>query len=94
MEDLQNPNYAKIYVSTALEEYQNDKDAKAFLLVLKDVAEAQGGLTQLAKKTKLNRENLYKVFSAKGNPRLSTVETLLHALGFRLDVQPVTERIA
>jgi probable addiction module antidote protein len=50
------------------------------------VAEAQGGVAQLAEKTKLNRESLYKMLSARGNPELRSLEALLQALGLRLAV--------
>ncbi len=88
-ERLADPEYARVFLDVALEEYEQDGDTEAFLLALRDVAEAQGGLTQLAKRTKLNRQNLYRALSAKGNPRLQTVETILHGLGFRLSVEPV-----
>lgn len=32
-------------------------------------AEAQGGMSQLAQQSELNRENLYRTLSLKGNPR-------------------------
>jgi probable addiction module antidote protein len=89
LKDLQDPEYAKTYLSVALEEYEQDKDASAFLTALRDVAEAQGGLTRLSKRTHLNRQNLYKALSPKGNPRLETIDTLLHGLGFRLDIVPL-----
>lgn len=92
-EDLKNSDYARDYLSIALEEYEKDKDSRAFLTALRDVAEARGGLGQLARKTNLNRENLYKVLSSKGNPRLDTIESLLHGLGYRLDIQPIEKRI-
>jgi probable addiction module antidote protein len=89
IEDLKDPHYARTYLSIALETYEKDKDSVSFLTALRDVAEARGGMTQLSRKTNLNRENLYKVLSSKGNPRFSTIETLLHGLGFRLDIQPI-----
>ncbi len=92
MEDLKDPQYAKMYLSVALETYEQDKDSTAFLKALRDVVEARGGMTQLSKKTNLNRENLYKVLSSKGNPRLNTIGNLLHGLGFRLDVQTLEQR--
>lgn len=92
-EDLKKSDYARDYLSIALEEYEKDKDSIAFLTALRDVAEARGGLGQLARKTNLNRENLYKVLSSKGNPRLDTIESLLHGLGYRLDIQPIEKRI-
>ncbi len=86
---LRDPEEARVYLSVALEEYEEDGDAEAFLLALRDVAEARGGLTKLAERTKLNRQNLYKALSEKGNPRLQTVGAILHELGFRLSVEPV-----
>ena len=82
IESLQNPREAEAYLNAALEE----EDPELFLLALRNVAEAQGGVAQLAEKTKLNRESLYKMLSERGNPELRSLEALLHALGFRLAV--------
>ena len=56
------------------------------MLALRNVVEAQGGVSHLADKTKLNRQNLYKVLSSNGNPRLATLGKVIHALGFRLSI--------
>ncbi len=82
IESLRNPGEAEHYLNAALEE----DDPELFLLALRNVAEAQGGLAQLADKTKLNRESLYKMLSERGNPELRSLDALLHALGFRLAV--------
>lgn len=92
VEKLRDPEEARIYLSVALEEYEKDRDTEAFLLALRDVAEAQGGITKLAQRTMLNRQNLYKALSEKGNPRLETVGAILHELGFRLSVEPIGTR--
>jgi len=91
LEDLKDQVYAQNYLSVALEEYDKDLDASAFLMALRDVTEARGGITQLANKTHLNRQNLYKTLSAKGDPKVHTVESVLHGLGYRLSVVPVDE---
>jgi probable addiction module antidote protein len=70
------------YLNAALE----DGDPEGFLLALRDVAEAQGGVAQLADVAKLNRESLYRMLSERGNPELRSLDALLHALGFRLAV--------
>jgi probable addiction module antidote protein len=57
-----------------------------FLLALRNVGEAQGGVALLADTTKLNRESLYKMLSERGNPELRSLDAPLHALGFRLAV--------
>jgi probable addiction module antidote protein len=82
IESLQNPREAEEYLNAALEE----EDPELFLLALRNVAEAQGGVTKLAEKAKLNRESLYKMLSERGNPELRSLDALLHALGFRLAV--------
>lgn len=82
IESLRNPREAEEYLNVALEE----DDPELFLLALRNVTEAQGGVARLAEKTKLNRESLYKMLSERGNPELKSLDVLLHALGFRLAV--------
>ncbi|MDE0012819.1 MAG: hypothetical protein OXU36_16850 [Candidatus Poribacteria bacterium] len=41
---LADSEYAKAYLAVALEEYEADGNIKAFLLAVRDVADAQGGL--------------------------------------------------
>jgi probable addiction module antidote protein len=81
-EDLQNPAEAAEYLNACLE----DGDPEVFLLALRDVARARGGVAKLAEATQLNREHLYRMLSASGNPELRSLEALLGALGFRLAV--------
>jgi probable addiction module antidote protein len=82
IESLRDAGEAEEYLNAALEE----DDPELFLLALRNVAEAQGGVGQLAEKAKLNRESLYKMLSERGNPELRSLDALLHALGFRLAV--------
>jgi probable addiction module antidote protein len=82
IESLHDAGEAKEYLNAALEE----DDPELFLLALRNVAEAQGGMGQLAEKANLNRESLYKMLSERGNPELRSLDALLHALGFRLAV--------
>lgn len=83
LEDLRDPEEAAAYLDAALEE----GDREPFLLALRNVAAAQGGLSKLADVTKLNRENLYRMLSDKGNPEFYSLHTLLQALGLRLAVE-------
>ena len=82
IESLRDSEEAEEYVNAALEE----DDPELFLLALRNVAEAQGGVAQLAEKAKLNRESLYRMLSDRGNPEFRSLDALLHALGFRLAV--------
>ncbi len=81
-ESLQDPEEAVGYLNAALE----DPSPEVFLLALKDVSDAQG-ITNVARKADLNRENLYRMMSDKGNPRFSSLKALLDALGFELGVR-------
>lgn len=89
LERLADYGFAKIFLAVALEEFEKDGDAAAFLLALHDAAKAQGGILKLAQRTKLNRQNLHKALSAKSTSRLDTVGTILNGLGFRLSVEPL-----
>jgi probable addiction module antidote protein len=90
-EDLKDPLEAKAYLDVALENYEEDKDTEAFLMALRDVADAQGGISKLAQRTHLNRQNLYRALSNRGNPKLETIGTILHGLGFKLSIQSLNE---
>jgi probable addiction module antidote protein len=82
---LQDKEYAAEYLNAAL----LDEDPKVFLIALKDVTDARGkGIANLAKKTHLNRESLYKTLSDKGNPRLSSLYLILEAVGLHLSISP------
>jgi probable addiction module antidote protein len=79
-EQEQTADGSEEYLNAALEE----DDLELFLLTLRNVTEAQGGMARRAEKTKLNRESLYKMLSERGNPEFKSLDLLLHALGFRL----------
>jgi probable addiction module antidote protein len=83
IESLKDPNEALEYLKAAIEE---DDMPEIFLLALRNVAEAQG-IGKLAKVTKLNRENLYRALSKKGNPTLTSLYIILNALGMKLSVE-------
>lgn len=82
IESLKDPKEAAAYIEAALEE----GDSGLLLLALRNVAEARGGMTKVARETRLNRESLYKTLSAKGNPKLKSLKTILEAFGLRLAV--------
>ena len=83
LKNLRNPDEAAAYLDAALEA----GDRAAFLLAIKNVIDALGGMTQMARNTGLNRENLYRVLSEQGNPELNSLEKLLKGLGLRLAVE-------
>jgi len=83
---LKDPRYAEGYLREAL----HDEDKRVFLLALRDVAEACGGITKIARLSHISREHIYSMLSAKGNPELATLKNFLNALGLRLTVESKT----
>ena len=81
---LQNPKAAAAYLNAALE----DEDPNTFLIALKDIADANGGIAKLSKETELNRESLYRTLSPKGNPRLHSLLAILQACHLDISIRP------
>ena len=79
---LQDPARAVGYLNACLEE----EGPEVFLLALRDVARARGGVEQLAERASLNPELVVRMLSEAGNPELHSLEALLGALGFRLSI--------
>jgi len=82
LDRLKNPDYAADYLAQVLAE----KDKAAFLIALKDVVAATGGMSVMAKRVGLKRPSLYKILSKRGNPTLETLQAILEALGLRVTV--------
>ena len=87
IEALKDPVEAQVYLEVAIEEFETDGDKEHFLVALRNVTEAQGGIGALARRTQLNREHLYRVLSRNGNPRLDKIAAILNGLGFRLSIE-------
>lgn len=83
IQSLKNSREAAAYLNAAIKE----GDRELFLLALRNIAEAQGGVSAIAEKAHLNRENLYRMLSKKGNPEIKSLLTLLSAMGLRLTVK-------
>ncbi len=79
--------YAKAYLIVALEEYEEDGNIEAFLLAIRDVANAQGGLSKLAEHTELSQESLYKALSENRTLQFDTIGPILHGLGFKFSIE-------
>ena len=66
---LADPEYAAEYLAQVLA----DKDSATFLIALKDVVEAGGGVGALAGRVGLKRPSPYRILSKNGNPTLATL---------------------
>ncbi len=81
------------YLQVSLEEYLIDGDTPFFLKGIRNVVEAQGGISEVAKQAGITPEDLSKfLFSEDENPlQLGTLSIVLKALGWRLSIEPLTK---
>lgn len=86
LDHLVDHDEAVAYLNAALEESLKDgeESQQLFLIALRNVAEAQGGVGVLAKKAHVGRESLYKTLSGTGNPKWQTLVSLCVAMGLNL----------
>lgn len=82
LKQLKKPRGAASYLNAALQ----DGDPHVFLLALRDIAEAKGGMSWLADEAELNRENLYRILSLKGNPSFLNLLAVMDAVGLEFSV--------
>jgi probable addiction module antidote protein len=85
-ERLKNPEHAVAYLNAAKRESQ-----EVFMLALRDVADAHK-IANIAATAKVNRETLYRTLSARGNPTLSTLDSILEAIGVDQEFRVRTRR--
>ncbi len=89
---LKDKNYAKMFLKEALDSAVENGEFEDFLISLKVMAGAKGGMSKLSKQTKLTRQSLYKALSSKGNPTLLTLDKILKNLGYRLTLESVKKQ--
>lgn len=66
-----------------------DNDPEYFLIALGNVAKARG-MSEIARKSGLSREGLYKALSPNSHPRHETLQKILGALGFEFTIKPIS----
>ncbi|MFD2190768.1 addiction module antidote protein [Pistricoccus aurantiacus] len=75
------PDMAADYLRTAFNELDEEGGEPAFLMALRHVVEARGGMSTIAERANLSRESLYRALSRTGNPTLKTLTTVIKATG-------------
>lgn len=69
------------YLEAAIEDAADDP---AVITRALGVIARSGDLSELARRTGMSREGLYKALSGDGNPSFATVMKVSHALGLRI----------
>jgi probable addiction module antidote protein len=72
-----------------LNDILEDGDQAELLVALRQMAKAFGGLSKVAEQAELNPTQLYRTLSPSGNPTVSSLSSVLKAMGLRLAVEPI-----
>lgn len=80
---MKDPAEAAAYIEAAIEM----DDPAALLVALRQVAKAHG-MAEVARRADVGDKVLFKALSPDGNPTLTTIHKVLHAVGLRLSVVP------
>lgn len=79
---LKTPDDIVAYLNAAIEEMGDDP--RLLMKAFRNVAEAQGGVSALAREAKLDRVALSRALSGQRNPRLDTLAKVSAACGVKL----------
>lgn len=80
-EYLDSPEMIHEYLQAAFSE----GDSELLLAAIGNVAKAKG-MSEIARKTNLSRQNLYKALAPNSSPQFETVKKVIEALGCKLTV--------
>ena len=80
------------YIAVLFEEYAKDSDTASLLSSLRIVGRVKG-VSKLAEGSGMSRKGLQKVLSEDGNPKFESVNAIMHAMGYRLAVEKLGDRI-
>ena len=76
------------YITILFEEYAKDGDMGALLSSLRVISRVKG-LTKIAEEAGMSRKGVQKVLSEEGNPEFASVNSIMHAMGYRLMPQRI-----
>lgn len=79
------PELAAEYLNATID----DPDPQTFLIALKDVVKASGGMLRVSREANLNKGGLYKVLSGERNPKIASIHAILRASGFKFQITPI-----
>ena len=94
IEDLADREEAIHYLQAILDDYYSFGHTVIVREALETVVEAQGGISELAKHTKISQQTLTDALSRTDMPLLDALGTVLNALGYRLSICPIVDEHA
>lgn len=79
---LRTPQDIAEYLNAVIEEFEGDP--RLLMKAFRNVAEAQGGVSEIARRADIDRVGLSRGLSGKRDPRFSTIAKIASACGVRL----------
>ncbi|MEI6730830.1 MAG: addiction module antidote protein, partial [Pseudomonadota bacterium] len=86
------PEEIEDYITVLFDEYAESGDAKSLLSSLRIVSRVKG-VSNIAKESGLSRKGVQKALSENGNPQFSSVNLIMHAMGYRLTPQKISQHL-
>lgn len=84
---VEHPEEIEGFLSEAFADYALDGDSATLLSTLRIIARVKG-ISAMAEEIGMTRQGLQKALSAKGNPRLDSINAIMRALGYQLMPRP------
>lgn len=86
----QHPEELDDFLTIIFEEYAQDGDTASLLTSLRTVSRVKG-LSCIAEETGISRNGIQKALSENGNPRFESINAIIHALGYSLMPQRLSD---
>ena len=82
--EINTPKKMKEYIKGVNKAYDLTKDIDVILTALKIIAIAKGNVSELARKSKIERRSIYNMFKKGSNPTLRSLISVSRNLGLNL----------
>lgn len=80
------PNKLKKYIAGVNEAYRQTGDPEILTTALEIIAMVKGNIKQQAKKAKMQRSTIYRIFKKGSNPTFKTIAKYTNSLGVHLQI--------
>jgi len=75
-----NPDEIDDYLKEVFDEYAEDGNTPALLSSLRVISRVKG-ISEISRETGITRNGIQKALSEEGNPRLESINAIMHAMG-------------
>ena len=86
LDHLKTEEEIQAFIQVAIE----DEDPTFLPIALAEIARAKKAMTKAAKAAGVARTSLYQSLSAEGRPAFDTVAKVVHSLGYKITLRPVS----